>query len=440
MSSPYKIEIDGHKRTYFILDENKCVACQACVVACMIENNTSLETLWRKVLSYNETQNLDLPIFHLSMACNHCEEAACMSNCPALAYERDLLTGAILHNSDHCIGCQYCTWVCPYDAPKFNEETKVVEKCNFCVDRLHENLKPACVTSCPTGALEISQTNKPLSYPIDGHFNDFGISPSLKVIPLSENRQEPAIDTSDIEKLEIPKQPKSPQISFKKEYPLTIFSFLMAFLAGTWGGIIRFEGFMDKWFFAIPLLTAFVLSTQHLGKPLRAWRAILNIHGSWLSREIVLSSTFAALSLFYLFVYPHRVLGAYTQAIAFLMLYAIDKLYSHTVQKSKLPLHSAQVSLTGLLFFGLSAEFYVLLYLVLLLKFVLFVYRSIETGYWKDHNLKIWAALRIFFLLWGFMVQQSFIIPLIVWIFLIISEFTDRAMFYEDIEKIRNYE
>ncbi len=67
-----------------------------------------------------------------------------MKNCPALAYTRDKETGAIIHHAEACIGCKYCTWTCPYDAPKFNEATKIVEKCNFCVDRISDGKQPAC--------------------------------------------------------------------------------------------------------------------------------------------------------------------------------------------------------------------------------------------------------------------------------------------------------
>ena len=77
-----------------------------------------------------------------------------MENCPALAYTRDKKTGAVILHAEKCIGCKYCTWACPYDAPKFNPKTRIIEKCTFCNHRILDTLKPACANLCPTGALD----------------------------------------------------------------------------------------------------------------------------------------------------------------------------------------------------------------------------------------------------------------------------------------------
>ncbi|HAN79033.1 MAG TPA: 4Fe-4S ferredoxin, partial [Bacteroidales bacterium] len=73
----------------FVFDTNKCVGCHACAVACSIENGGKAQINWREIQTYNRIKHPDLPLFHFSLACNHCEEAPCMKACPALAYSRN---------------------------------------------------------------------------------------------------------------------------------------------------------------------------------------------------------------------------------------------------------------------------------------------------------------------------------------------------------------
>ena len=140
----------------FVFDINKCTGCQACSIACEIENELEPGADWRQVTTFNERHVPGVLSFHLSVACNHCVDPPCMKNCPALAYSKDAVTGAVTVDPDLCIGCRYCTWACPYDAPRFNTASGVVEKCTFCQHRLEDGLEPACVTSCPTGALKLA--------------------------------------------------------------------------------------------------------------------------------------------------------------------------------------------------------------------------------------------------------------------------------------------
>ena len=75
-------------------------------------------------ITFNSEAKHLFPVINLSLACNHCESAVCMEGCPASAYSRETLTGAILLDEKKCIGCRYCQWNCPYDAPKFNSENQ----------------------------------------------------------------------------------------------------------------------------------------------------------------------------------------------------------------------------------------------------------------------------------------------------------------------------
>jgi len=120
----------------FIFDENKCVGCEACVIACANENNNGKANNWRKIKSSNQQNFPNMPSVYLSSACNHCEESPCLNNCPANAYTKDILTSAILHDSELCIGCQYCTWICPFSAPVFNKKQGTVTKCSMCIEKL----------------------------------------------------------------------------------------------------------------------------------------------------------------------------------------------------------------------------------------------------------------------------------------------------------------
>ncbi|HKK80676.1 MAG TPA: 4Fe-4S dicluster domain-containing protein, partial [Prolixibacteraceae bacterium] len=124
------------EKNIFIYDYNKCVGCHACVVACTNENGFQSPETWRNIHSSNSIHYPQLPLFYLSLACNHCDDAPCLQNCPAHAYSRDEKTGAVIHHPEKCMGCKYCTWACPYDAPKFNPKEGIIEKCTFCNHRI----------------------------------------------------------------------------------------------------------------------------------------------------------------------------------------------------------------------------------------------------------------------------------------------------------------
>ncbi len=112
-----------------------------------------------------EHEFLDDRVKHLPFLtlCNHCEKPACVRVCPTKAtFKRE--DGIVLMDFHRCIGCRFCMAACPYGSrsfnfrdprpfieernPKFPTRMKgVVEKCNFCAERLAVGELPACVVA-----------------------------------------------------------------------------------------------------------------------------------------------------------------------------------------------------------------------------------------------------------------------------------------------------
>lgn len=144
------------KQLGFYLEQNYCIGCKTCQTACKDKNNLDVGLLLRKVWQFegggykkqgNGIVNT-VYSYWLSMACNHCENPKCVENCPTGAmYKRDE-DGIVLIDSNKCIGCRYCMWSCPYEAPQYNSVSKRVVKCDFCVDFLTKGEEPVCVAAC----------------------------------------------------------------------------------------------------------------------------------------------------------------------------------------------------------------------------------------------------------------------------------------------------
>ena len=338
-----KYESEEMEKNIFIFDENKCVGCHSCVVACINENGFQSPERWRNVVNSNPVHHPDLPLFHLSLACNHCDDAPCMSNCPAQAFYFDNNTGAIEHDPDSCIGCKYCTWACPYDAPKFNSASGIIEKCTFCSHRIEEDLKPACANLCPTGALDFERVEFTLDESLESSPVPVKIGSSLKTIR-RYNKNGPYIDK---EILNLPKnlpasRPFKSKISPGKEWPLLSFSLLSTFMVVLYMAKETFENssFL-QWLIPGMGILAAAFSLIHLGKKEWAWKSILNIEKSWLSREIFFFSFFFFTLIIDFFVYDIPDLIVIVNGL--LMLISIDMLYILATWRWKIKIHSAQV-------------------------------------------------------------------------------------------------
>jgi Fe-S-cluster-containing dehydrogenase component len=331
MSSPNQISAPA-----FVHNLDTCVGCHACVIACANENKLAPGRSWRQIVSYNLRHVPDLPVYHLTLACNHCLDAPCIKGCPAAAIERSEETGAVLIDDAKCIGCRYCGWVCPFDAPEFNSRRGVMEKCTFCNDRLKQNSQPACTSMCPTGALTFGRFGERPGVSVEG-FPDTKIRPAITFLPMAGRAPQPAPsgvpipDESEVAAWATQDQGDFPvsKISLKGEWPLAVFTFvgiaLVAwFLAASAGGQAVIPGI-----FAAIGLTGMGLSMMHLGKKGRALRAIVNWRSSWLSREVIVYPLFISMVLVSAAVVPgSRPTMWITAIIGALLLVTMDGVYA----------------------------------------------------------------------------------------------------------------
>lgn len=162
LAAPKHADGMAGKRWGMLIDMRRCVGCQACTVACTIENQPPLGVFRTTVNQYevSNDDSLDSPaaFVMLPRLCNHCETPACLPVCPTGAtYQRD--DGIVVVNNEWCVGCGYCVQACPYDARFINEETNTADKCTFCAHRLEAGLLPACVETCVGGARVIGDLN-----------------------------------------------------------------------------------------------------------------------------------------------------------------------------------------------------------------------------------------------------------------------------------------
>lgn len=336
-----------YKQHGFYFNADNCISCHACESACSEKNDLPPHLAFRAVGyveggSYPNYQRLNI-----SMACNHCDNPVCLKGCPTRAYTKFAEYGAVLQDPDICFGCGYCTWVCPYNAPQLDPVKGQVEKCNMCVDRLEVGLKPACAAACLAGALDFGVTEttphnrtqlqdripgfpdpsithpnirfqqtrslpremtRPDAMPVRYERDEQGDSPyKAKVRDLGETRRWGMRSLSSRE---------NPLVIFTLISQAVIGAFAVLFL-GPMLGLAEMATSAHPMVHAATLFAllgletfALALSTLHLGKPHRFYRAFNNLRHSPVSREV------AGLAVFY------NLLGGYAVVSAFPALFA----------------------------------------------------------------------------------------------------------------------
>jgi formate dehydrogenase iron-sulfur subunit len=278
----------------FHFDMTKCIGCKCCVVACNEQNGNPAELNWRRV---GEVEGGYYPLtqrHYLSMGCNHCVEPSCLIGCPVEAYTKDPMTGIVLHSAEACIGCQYCTWNCSYGVPQYNPARGVVGKCDMCHNRLSDDMAPACVAACPSGAIAIEIVNISewcrdyLSANAPGLPSaDDSISTTRVTLPENLVPDLGRVDTNRVE----PEHPHWPLVFMLVATQLCVGAFIALWL-------LDFNGSGTD--LKIAALASLALagislgaSTMHLGRPIHAWKAMRGLRRSWLSREVLALSLFA---------------------------------------------------------------------------------------------------------------------------------------------------
>lgn len=145
------------------LDLSRCVACGACAVACMDQNDfegTKDQKPFRSIYDLETEQNGEMICQRFTLSCLHCDDAPCITACPKNCLQKDPKTGFTVYDTTDCIGCRKCFRACPYKIPSFGEDRKM-RKCDGCYVRVHYGLLPACVKACPFGALKLVDTEVP---------------------------------------------------------------------------------------------------------------------------------------------------------------------------------------------------------------------------------------------------------------------------------------
>ncbi len=291
----------------FEVDLDCCSGCKACVTACHSLNGLDPEETWRHVglLVGGTTQQ---PVMqHVTTACHHCLDPPCMVACPVDAYEKHPVTGIVKHLDDQCFGCQYCTLACPYDVPRYHKEKGIVRKCDLCADRLADGEPPACVQACPHEAISITLVDTELvrENAEADHFLPAAPEPHVS-FPTTSYRTTRVFPKNllPVDYYSVsPQHPHVPLIVMLVLTQLSVGAFLCGLLLERFSPAklpASFEAFQATNGLLFGLL-ALAASTLHLGRPWYAFRGLVGLRHSWLSREILAFGLFAVSASLYAF-------------------------------------------------------------------------------------------------------------------------------------------
>ncbi|MDQ3306269.1 MAG: dimethyl sulfoxide reductase anchor subunit, partial [Actinomycetota bacterium] len=289
----------------FEVDLDACTGCKACVTACHALNGLDDGESWRTVGSVQ--MGAAEPVQQtVTTACHHCVEPACLAGCPVNAYEKDPITGIVAHLDDQCIGCRYCVLTCPYEVPRYNPERGIVRKCDLCADRLGAGEAPACVQSCPNAAIRVSLVETAgarVTATAPGQALVPRAPLSSITVPTTAYRSRRTGADGRSDQGSVPAGTDRPRRG-QAHVPLTVMLVLTQVAVGAAVVGLGLRALSGP---SVPAalrpvsalmalgvgLLALGASVLHLGRPAYAFRAVLGIRRSWLSREIVAFAVFA---------------------------------------------------------------------------------------------------------------------------------------------------
>lgn len=151
----------AHKKGMIVVDPTRCLGCRSCELACAVAHSASKTLVGALSESAPPESRVALECIEdlvVPLQCRHCEEAPCVAVCPTKALTKSEAEGPVLLNDELCIGCKACIVVCPFGVICLSRHGKLAIKCDLCVERLKAGQEPACVASCPTGALRFEST------------------------------------------------------------------------------------------------------------------------------------------------------------------------------------------------------------------------------------------------------------------------------------------
>jgi DMSO reductase iron-sulfur subunit len=316
------INPNRNKQHAFHFTADNCIGCHACESACSEKNDLPAHISFRSVGYVEGGTYPNYTRMNISMACNHCDDPVCLKGCPTRAYTKHEEYGAVIQDPDICFGCGYCTWVCPYNAPQLDPVKGQVEKCNMCVDRLEVGLKPACVSACLGNALNFGvventpDNRQQIDTCIPGFPSPEITKPNIRFqqtksmprevtrtdsMPVKYKRDDKAGHYKPVvdKKVGDKKSWNLGRLS-SRENPLVIFTigiqtalglFISLFIGGQLGvpaitAITQSDLYLPLILTGLGLVgLGLLMSSIHLGKPLRFYRGFNNLRHSPVARE-----------------------------------------------------------------------------------------------------------------------------------------------------------
>lgn len=178
----------------FIHNNADCIGCRACEIACKDKNGLPPGPRFRRVLYVEGGKFPDVYAYKVNMSCNHCAEPACLPTCPTGAIWKRADNGVVDIDSTKCIGCRRCEAACPFGAPQWDPEARVIKKCNMCIDELEAGRKPYCVMACMMRVLDIG----PIDKLRDGTYETKAIGPGDKPVRQVKGMSNPELTNPSI--------------------------------------------------------------------------------------------------------------------------------------------------------------------------------------------------------------------------------------------------